>query len=234
MVKKQAKLVWRDAAPTPSANGNACPSCAKATARRPPRRSNSRRQLDDCLLAKIRENASFCFCPPQTLIPYTTSIPCSPIVDDDHCLAQTDGTDPVSPLSRPARTRPLTPCAVSHSLYGPPPKTDSPSGNYRPESRGTSSQCGIPSTHLRIPASAAARQVPPDACAPPPPCALLLRGVSVLLPPTLLSLRQNSLFSRRFQHFLTLGDKYTCRIVHARKAIASYARQPLLLQKQPH
>ena len=63
---------------------------------------------------------------------------------------------------------------------------------------------------------------------------LLLHVCKNLLPPTLLFLGQNPLFSRRFQHFLTLGDKYTCRIVHARKAIASYARQPLLLRKQPH
>ena len=37
-----------------------------------------------------------------------------------------------------------------------------------------------------------------------------------------------------FPALLTLRDKYTCRIVHARKAIVSYARQPLLLRKQPH
>jgi hypothetical protein len=62
----------------------------------------------------------------------------------------------------------------------------------------------------------------------------LLHVCKNCLPPILFFLRQNSLFSRRFQPFLTLGDKYTCRIVDARKAIASYARQPLLLRKQPH
>jgi len=155
----------RTPTPTPLEDGNACPSCAKATLHRPTRHSNSRRLPAGCPTGKIRESASSCSCSPPTLILYPTSIPCSPIADDDHCRARIDGTDPVSPQSLQARTHPPEPCTVSHCLYGLPPRTDCPFGNSRPESGGVTYPCLVPSTLLRIPAFGAARLVPPDVCA---------------------------------------------------------------------
>ena len=98
-----------------------------------------------------------------------------------------------------------------------------------PKSGGGVPECIVTLTGCAAPASVCGDVPEEDSHATP-----LLHLCKNRLPPTLLSLRQNPLFSRRFQHFLTLRDKYTCRIVDARKAIASYARQPLLLRKQPH